>query len=101
MKKGQKCQAKKKKPTIAESMVELSKSKELRAMATKVICYNICIELTEVLWKGILRKRYTNKSDYMAYMANFSQIVGITAFILQIAASSIIRNLGWMAAALI
>jgi len=91
----------KKKPTLRESIVELSKSSELRSMATMVICYNACIELTEVLWKAILRKRFTNKSDYMSFMGSFSQIVGISAFVLQLFASGIIQNFGWRWAALI
>jgi len=89
----------KKKLTLLESMKELSKSKELKAMATMVFCYNTCIELTEVLWKGILRKTYSNKSDYMAYMAKFSQSVGYIALALQLSASTIISQLGWKWAA--
>lgn len=92
---------KKKKPTLGESMKELSKSKELKAMATMVLCYNICIELTEVLWKGILRKQLPSKTEYMAYMAGFSQKVGTIAFFLQLGATFIIRVLGWKNAALI
>ncbi len=91
--------AAKKKPTLFESMKELSKSNELKAMATMVFCYNTCIELTEVLWKGILRKTYPNKSDYMTYMAKFSQTVGIIALVLQLSASTIISRLGWRWAA--
>eukprot|EP01083_Nonionella_stella_P048393 129414_1 len=68
-------------------------------MATMVFCYNTCIELTEVLWKGILRQSYPNKSEYMAYMAAFSQTVGIIALLLQLSASTIISKLGWKWAA--
>ena len=85
----------KKKTTLSESMKELSKSKELKAMATMVFCYNTCVELTEVLWKGILRKSYPNKADYMSFMANFSQQVGMIALLLQLSASTIIDKLGW------
>jgi len=91
----------KKKPSFAESMTELSKSKELRSMATMVVCYNVCIELSEVLWKGILRKNYPNKADYMSFMAGFSQTVGMVSLVLQISASSIIHVLGWKNAALV
>ncbi len=92
---------KKTKTTLRESLKELSKSKELGAMATMVLCYNVCIELTEVLWKGILRKQLPSKSEYMAYMAGFSQKVGTIAFLIQLLASFIIRVLGWRNAALI
>ena len=92
---------KKKNLPLSESLKELSKSVELQSIATMVICYNICIELTEVVWKGLLRKLYTNKSDYMAYMAKFSQMVGTIAFFLQLMASSIISGIGWKWSALI
>ena len=90
---------KKEKLTLSESIKELFKSRELKAMATMVFCYNICIELTEVLWKGILKKTYTNKTEYMAFMAKFSQTVGIIALFLQLIASTIITKFGWLWAA--
>ena len=92
---------KKKKPTFRESMTELSKSKELQAIATMVVCYNVCVELAEVLWKGILRKTYTNKTEYMSYMGKFSQTVGIVSFVLQLCSPEIIRRMGWKGASLI
>jgi len=92
---------KKKTLPLSESLKELSKSLDLRSIATMVICYNVCIELTEVVWKGLLRKLYTNKSDYMSYMAKFSQTVGIIAFFLQLCATSIISGLGWKWSAMI
>lgn len=99
--KQQKVPVKKVKPTLRESISELSKSKPLQAIATMVICYNVCVELAEVLWKGILRKTYTNKSEYMAFMGSFSQTVGIVSSILQLCAPSIIRRLGWKGASLV
>lgn len=91
----------KKNISLHESMLELTKSSELRAMATMVICYNICVELTEVLWKGILRKQYPGKAEYMSFMAKFSENVGKVALILQLMASSIITALGWKWSALV
>lgn len=90
---------KKEKLTLSESIKELFKSRELKAMATMVFCYNMCVELTEVLWKGILKKSYPNKTEYMAFMATFSQTVGIIALILQLTASTIITKFGWLWAA--
>lgn len=92
---------KKKNLPLSQSLKELSKSVELKSIATMVICYNICIETTEVAWKGLLRKQYPNKSDYMKYMANFSQMVGSIAFMLQLLAPVIIGVLGWTGASLI
>lgn len=87
---------KKQKPTLRESLTELSKSKELQSMAIMVLSYNVCIELTEVLWKGILRKSFPNNSEYMNYMASFSQKVGMIALVMQLSASMIISKLGWV-----
>lgn len=92
---------KKKKTTLAESMRELSKSPALRSMATMVLCYNVCIELTEVLWKALLRQSYPSKSSYMSFMATFSQTVGYVALVLQLCASAIIRTLGWKISAML
>lgn len=91
----------KQKLTLRQSASELMASRELKAMATMVFSYNVCVELTEVLWKAILRRTYPNKSDYMAYMARFSQTVGIVAFFLQLVASEILTVLGWKWTAMI
>jgi AAA family ATP:ADP antiporter len=91
----------KQKLTLKQSAMELMASRELKAMATMVFCYNVCVELTEVLWKAILRKTYPNKSLYMNYMARFSQTVGVVAFLLQLVASEIINVFGWKWTAMI
>ena len=82
-------------PSLSESISELSKSSELKSMASMVLGYNVCVELTEVLWKGILRKTHPSESAYMSFMASFSQKVGIIAIVLQLSASTIINKLGW------
>ena len=96
-----KFEKKKEKLTLKQSAKELVKSKELKAMAMMVFCYNVCVELTEVLWKAILRKTYPSKSLYMDYMARFSQTVGFVAFVLQLIASEIINVFGWKWTAMI
>ena len=96
-----KFEKKKSKLTLRESAAELMKSKELKAMATMVFCYNVCVELTEVVWKALLRRTYPTKSEYMAYMAKFSQTVGVVAFILQLVASEILEVFGWKWTAMI
>ena len=89
------------KPTMRQSLSELSGSWELKSMATMVVCYNVCIELTEVLWKALLRKTYTTKSAYMDFMATFSQTVGWVTIVMQLVAPSIIRTLGWKGSAML
>lgn len=91
----------KQKLTLKQSAKELMASRELKAMAMMVFCYNVCVELTEVLWKAMLRKQYPTKSLYMAYMARFSQTVGLVAFLLQLVASEIINVFGWKWTAMI
>jgi len=83
------------KPSLKESMTELCSNKELRSIATMVFSYNYCLELVTLLWKGILRSRFPTASEYMSFMARFSQIVGFFAIILQLMASKIIHQLGW------
>merc|ERR1712232_113880 len=91
----------KQKLTLKESAKELMASRELKAIAMMVFCYNVCVELTEVLWKALLRKTYPSKSSYMAYMARFSQTVGVVAFLLQLATSEILNIFGWKGTAMI
>jgi ATP/ADP translocase len=83
------------KTSLTESIRILAKSKELKSIAFMVLGYNICIEITEVLWKGLLRKVHPSESEYMKYMSSFSQKVGYTAIVLQLIAPSIIKRLGW------
>ena len=87
--------SKKESSSLSESIEELSKSPQLKSMAFMVLGYNVCVELTEVLWKGILRKTHPTEAAYMTYMARFSQKVGYVALILQLSASFIIKKLGW------
>lgn len=89
------------KVSLGDSVRELLKSRELRSIATMVLCYNVCIELTEVVWKALLRKVHTNKSDYMSYVAACSQIVGAVALLMQLSAPFVIARLGWMRTALV
>ena len=91
----------KKRVSLSESMRELSSSRYLRSIAVMVLCYNFCIELTELLWKALLRQSHPDKLSYMSYMARFSQTVGCVALALQLTASVIIRNLGWRVSALL
>lgn len=83
------------KTSLTESIRILAQSKELKSIAFMVLGYNICIEITEVLWKGLLRKVHPSESEYMKYMSSFSQKVGYTAIVLQLIAPSIIKRLGW------
>lgn len=85
-------------PSLKESVIILAQSKELKSIAFMVLGYNICIELTEVLWKGLLRKVHTSESSYMEYMSSFSQKVGCIALALQLIAPTVISKLGWTAA---
>lgn len=87
--------SKKPKVSLWESVHALSKSPELQNMAIMVFGYNVCVELTEVVWKNIVRQTHPTETAYMHFMATFSQRVGILAFVLQVSASSIIQRLGW------
>jgi len=89
------------KPSLKESIQELSQNKEVTFIAAMVLSYNMCVELSEVLWKGILNQRFLNKSEYMSFMAQFSQIVGLCAICLQLCSSEILRRFGWKYTSLI
>mmetsp|Transcript_24648 Transcript_24648/g.36142 ORF Transcript_24648/g.36142 Transcript_24648/m.36142 type:complete len:661 (+) Transcript_24648:113-2095(+) len=82
--------------SLRESVKSLSKSSELRSLATMVICYNICIELIEVSWKALLRETFqSDTAEFMKFMAKFSQIIGICTLVMQLLASNLIGICGW------
>ena len=59
---------------LVESFKFLSKSKYLGYIATMVLCYGISMEFTELMWKALVKKAYSEKSDYMAFMGGYSQV---------------------------
>ncbi|CAM9670512.1 unnamed protein product [Laminaria digitata] len=97
-----KVDAKNKKPKLglAESFRVLGKSRYLGFLATLVLGYGLCINMTEVMWKSMVKKQYPSAVDYANFMGKYSSILGITTFVVIFFGSNLIKHLGWRAGAL-
>jgi ATP:ADP antiporter, AAA family len=73
----------------------LAKSKYLLCIATIVLTYNICINLTEVTWKDQLLHICPLPNDFNAYMGQVTMWVGIAATIMALIMSFTVRKLAW------
>lgn len=80
----------------------LLNSKYLMLIAVVVICYNMVINLTEVLWKHQVKELYPNPTDYTIYMNHIVSIIGCVATVSSLfVAGNAIRKLGWTFTALL
>jgi ATP:ADP antiporter, AAA family len=73
----------------------LASSKYLLCIATIVLTYNICINLTEVAWKDQLLHICPQPNDFNAYMNKVLKWVGIIATTIAIITSMTIRKRSW------
>lgn len=80
---------------IRKNFAYLARSKYLLCIAVIVLTYNICINLTEVVWKDQVRKIYSNPNDFNAYMGHVLVVIGIMATIIAVAASGMIQRAKW------
>lgn len=106
--KGEKGQAggtttkKKDKPkmSMSESARFLASSQYLRLIAALVLSYGLTVNMTDVLWKSILKRRYPDPLDYQRFMGNFSSVVGLSTCVVIFFGVHVIRILGWRVGAL-
>jgi AAA family ATP:ADP antiporter len=91
----------KKKLSLKESFSYLSNSKYLICIAMIVICYNLVINLVEIVWKDQLRQLYPSTVDYSRYMNYVTSAVGVIATTTSLFMSQLIARFGWTRTALI
>lgn len=91
----------KKKLSMRESFAYLSNSKYLICIAVLVICYNLVINLVEIVWKDQLRQLYPSAVEYSRYMNYMTSGVGIIATLTSLFMSQLIARFGWTRTALI
>jgi AAA family ATP:ADP antiporter len=88
--------------SMRQNFAYLAQSRYLIAIAAVVICYNIVINLTEVVWKSQVKELYPNINDYYTYMSQISIITGIIATITALFVSgNALRKCGWTFTAMI
>lgn len=92
---------KKKKLSMRESFLYLSNSKYLICIAILVICYNLVINLVEIVWKDQLRQLHPEAVDYNRYMNYVTSFVGIIATTTSLFMARLISRFGWTRTALI
>lgn len=91
----------KKRLSMRESFSYLSNSKYLICIAGLVICYNLVINLVEIVWKDQLRQLHPLSIEYNHYMNNMTSMVGIFATMASLFMSKLISRFGWTRTALI
>jgi AAA family ATP:ADP antiporter len=91
---------KKAKMSMAESFKFLIQQRYLGYLCILVISYGLSINLTEVIWKRMVKQAYTNKKDYQIFMGNYSSLVGAATFIIIFFGSNVVKHLGWTIGAL-
>lgn len=57
------------------------------------MCVHVCLQ-------AIVKLAYPDKSDYMAFMGNYSTIVGASTFLMLLLGKEVIKYLGWEVGAL-
>lgn len=85
-----------------ETFSYLAKSKYLIFIAIVVLCYNVVINLVEVIWKDQVDKLYPNPNDFYSYMGQITSITGtISLFACFFISGQAIRKCSWTFTALI
>jgi len=98
----QKSKKGKSKPKLSmkESAKFLASNHYLRLIAMLVLGYGLSINFTEVMWKSLVKKQYSDPLDYQRFMGNFSSMVGLSTCIVIFFGVHVIRILGWKVGAL-
>jgi ATP/ADP translocase len=60
---------------LIESFRFLGKSKYLGHIALIVLSYGLSMEFTEIIWKAIVKLKHPDKTNYMAFMGQYSQVL--------------------------
>lgn len=88
--------------SMRQNFAYLAQSRYLISIAMVVLCYNIVINLTEVIWKAQVKELYPNTSDYYTYMSQISTITGFIATLTALFVSgNALRKCGWTFTAMI
>jgi AAA family ATP:ADP antiporter len=89
------------KMSLRENFKYLAQSKYLLFIATIVVTYNICINLTEVTWKDQLLHLCPHPNELNAYLGKVNMWIGVMATIIALASGTFLRRFSWTVNALI
>lgn len=88
------------KPGLLESLKVLRNNSLLYSLAIIVLSYGLTIEFSEIMWKSVVKEVFPDKTEYLAFMGNYSSLIGLSAFFMMLIGSGVINMLGWKAGAL-
>lgn len=87
---------------MRKNFAYLAKSKYLVYLALIVLCYNISINLVEVIWKDQLHHLYPNPKDFNAYMGRVLTGIGIVSTLTSLfLTGNVLRKTSWTFSAMI
>lgn len=90
------------KMSMRKNFAYLAKSKYLICIALIVLCYNIGINLVEVVWKNQIKQLYPNPNDFTIYMGEVMSWMAIIATVISVfITGNVIRKLSWTTSALV
>jgi AAA family ATP:ADP antiporter len=94
---------KKKRPkvTLAQSLRTIFSSPYLGLIALLVICYGVCINFVEGVWKSQLKLRYPDPNAYNVFVSQYTLITGFVSMLMMFVGSNILRLFRWFTAAVI
>lgn len=82
--------------SMRDTFAVLIKSRYLLCIAALVVCYNLVIHLTEVMWKHEVHELYPDPQAFNIYMNQVSNIIAIIATLSAIFISgNSVRKFGW------
>lgn len=88
--------APKEKMTLRKNFLQLSKSKYLICIALIVLCYNITINLVEVIWKNQVKQLHPGANEFNMYMGQVLIMTGIVSTIVALFISgNFLRKFSW------
>lgn len=88
--------------SMRKNFAYLWKSKYLLCIAVIVFCYNVAINLIEVVWKNQIKAMYPNPAEFSVYMGEVMTWMGAIATIVSIfVTGNVLRHFSWTTSALI
>lgn len=90
------------KMSMRKNFAYLAKSKYLVCIALIVLCYNIGINLVEVVWKNQINQLYPDFNDYTVYMGKVMSCMGLIATVISVfITGNVVRKFSWTTSALV
>lgn len=86
---------------FGESIKMIFSSRYIMLIAILLMCYGMAVNLVEQPWKAKAALLYTTNEEYVAFVGKYLSYTGIVTMTFAFLGSSIVRKVGWLAAAII